>query len=354
MSEEVTYAHLKLPESRKTENIQKLDRFGTKGFCSGSPFLVSLDIFLSLLILLSTAPPASSHVWRQTALTLTLICLLLLIGLGILGSIFYTTLKTETEKLNKLQNAKEELQRNISLQLITNINKSENIRNLSISLQNLATKLCRELNRKVTGHKCKPCPKNWMWYKNNCYFLSEMSQTWQDSEISCSSLNASLLQIKERSTLEFVKSRRLYYYWLGLSPKQEDQYSEEVDENIISSARLERNMNDINKMYCGYIYGTRVSYTRCTQKYNIACEKKANPVKAESMVCPWDIHWPAESEQMKGNRLENDTTSLGMQRATLGSWLQNEKTLGQEASGLQSAHADPEPTCNVNEREKML
>lgn len=127
MSEEITYADLKLPESRKIENIQEVDRFGTK------------------------APPASSHIWRRTTLTLTLICLLLLIGLGILGSILYTTLKIQTGKLNKLQNVKEELQRNISIQLITNMNKSENIRNLSIALQNLATKLCLELNRKEPG-----------------------------------------------------------------------------------------------------------------------------------------------------------------------------------------------------------
>ncbi|XP_010606091.1 C-type lectin domain family 12 member A isoform X1 [Fukomys damarensis] len=261
MSEEVIYAHLKFPESRKTENIQELDRFEIK------------------------APPVSSHVWRQIALTLTFLCLLLLIGLGPLGSIFYTTLKRETERLNTLQNVKEELQGNISLLLMTNLNKSENIRNLSITVQNLATKLCRELNRKEPGHKCKPCPNHWLWYKNNCYLFSETRQTWQDSATSCSSQNASLLQIKEKSTLEFVKSQKLYYYWLGLSPRQDDKNS---GENIISSARLKRYMNDINKMFCGYIYATNIFYVPCTERHLLACEKKANPVKAESVLMSED------------------------------------------------------------------
>ncbi|EHA99053.1 C-type lectin domain family 12 member A, partial [Heterocephalus glaber] len=264
MSEEVTYAHLKFSEPRKTENIQEVNRFGTQ------------------------APPAASRIWHQTTLTLTLLCLLLLTGLGILGSIFYTTLKIDKGRLNKLQNVKEELQRNISFQLMTNLNRSENIRNLSITLQNLATKLCRELNRKEPGHKCKPCPSSWIWYKNNCYFLTTTLQTWQDSETSCSSQNASLLQIKEKSTLEFVKSQKLYYYWLGLSPRQDYRSSEEVDEHITSSARIKRSTNDINKMYCGYIYATNIFYIRCTEKQKIACEKKANPVKAESILMSED------------------------------------------------------------------
>lgn len=264
MSEDITYASLKLPESRKTENIQELDRSGTK------------------------ALPASSRIWRQTTLILTLICLLLLIGLGILGSVLYTTWKIETGKLNKLQNVKEELQRNISIQLITNMNKSENIRNLSITLQNLATKLCRELNREEPGHKCKPCPNGWMWYKNNCYLLSEMYQTWKESEISCSAQNASLLKIKESTTLEFVKSKNLYSYWLGLPPEKDRRNSEEVDKIIVSSARIMRNVNDINKMYCGYIYRSMVVYNHCTTKYYSACEKKANPVNVESVVMSED------------------------------------------------------------------
>ncbi|XP_023563174.1 C-type lectin domain family 12 member A isoform X2 [Octodon degus] len=224
MSEEVTYAHLKFSASRKTEHIQEPDTSGTK------------------------ACPACSYVWRPTALMLTVVCLLLLIGLAVVGSIFYTTLKTEKEKLNALQNVKEELQRNLSLQLIANINKSENIRNLSITLQNFATKLCRELNKKEPGHKCKPCPNSWIWYKNNCYFFSEISKTWQESERSCSAQNASLLQTDDNIILEFV-DKRSRVYWMGLSPKQDHKNSEEVDENIISSARHTIN---INEMQCRF------------------------------------------------------------------------------------------------------
>uniref|UniRef100_A0A2K6UPL1 C-type lectin domain family 12 member A n=1 Tax=Saimiri boliviensis boliviensis TaxID=39432 RepID=A0A2K6UPL1_SAIBB len=212
MSEEVTYADLKFQNSTETENIQETDKFGRK------------------------APPAPSRVWRPAALFLTLLCLLLLIGLGVLGSIFYITLKIEMEKVNELQNINEELQRNVSLQLMSNMNSSDKIRNLSTTLQTTATKLCRELYRGKKEHKCKPCPERWMWHGDSCYFLSDDYQTWQESQKACAAHNASLLEINNKSALEFIKSQnKLYGYWLGLSPKK-DQTNHKIVDDIINSS----------------------------------------------------------------------------------------------------------------------
>lgn len=56
------------------------------------------------------------------------------------------------KKLKELQNSREKLERNVSLQLMHNMNSSEKIRNLSITLQDIATKLCYELYRKERGN----------------------------------------------------------------------------------------------------------------------------------------------------------------------------------------------------------
>uniref|UniRef100_A0A7N5KJI7 C-type lectin domain family 12 member A n=1 Tax=Ailuropoda melanoleuca TaxID=9646 RepID=A0A7N5KJI7_AILME len=211
MSEEVMYADLKFQDSSKGENIHEFDTVGIK------------------------APPAPSHGWRQRALALTFLCLLLLIGLGVLGIMFYTTLKIEMGKLNKLQNFKEELQRNVSLQLIHNMNSSKMIRDLSITLQEIATKLCHELYKREPEHKCKPCPKTWMWHEDNCYILIDNYETWQESVMFCSAQNASLLTIKNKSVLEFIKSKRLRNYWLGLTTGKYPTNYQRLDETIFSS-----------------------------------------------------------------------------------------------------------------------
>lgn len=64
----------------------------------------------------------------------------------------HTTLETEMIKSNQLQNIREELQENVSLQLMHNINSSKRIRNLSTMLQKAATQLCRELYEKEPGN----------------------------------------------------------------------------------------------------------------------------------------------------------------------------------------------------------
>ncbi|XP_014307248.1 C-type lectin domain family 12 member A [Myotis lucifugus] len=261
MSEEVTYADLKFQNSSEMENIQEFDQVGVK------------------------APPAPSHVWRRRALALILLCLLLLIGLGVLGSIFYLTLKIEMEKLEKLQNFKDKLQSNVSLQLIHNMDSLEKIRNLSNTLQEMATKLCYELCRKEPEHKCKPCPEKWEWHEDSCYREFKASETWQQSDSTCSAHNASLVKIKNKSVSEFIKSKELYGYWLGLSPRKDKKTQNILDETIISSDWFTGNTSDLNGvMYCGYIQYTYVYYGLCTWRKNAICEKLANPVKIESIL----------------------------------------------------------------------
>ncbi|XP_008058887.1 C-type lectin domain family 12 member A-like [Carlito syrichta] len=260
MSEEITYADLKFQDSCKTEHIQVLDKFGKK------------------------APPAPSHTWHLATVALILICLLLLIGLGTLGSLFGITLKTEVEKVNKLQNINEELQKNVSLQLMNNMNSSNKIRNLSIVLQKIATNLCYELYRKNPEHKCIPCPNGWRWHEVSCYLLSDDLQTWQESKMMCAAQNASLLKINNMSELQFIKSQLLYDYWLGSPLKTKRTYAEKLDDIINFSTWDLREINDLNKTYCGYIYGTYVYYTPCTNNKKMLCEKIVNPVKIESTL----------------------------------------------------------------------
>ncbi|XP_037369149.1 C-type lectin domain family 12 member A-like [Talpa occidentalis] len=199
MSEEVMYADLKFQDSSKTE-------YGKSGI---------------------KAPAATPRSRQCRVVALAVLCLLLLAGLGILGSMCMG-------KLNKLQSFKEELQRNLSLQLTENMNSSVKNRKLSIMLQKMATKLCHKLYEKDSGHKCKPCQKDWLWHEDSCYLLSQEREDWQTSEQECRNLNASLLKIKNKSVLDFIKSQTTDF-WLGLSPRKNQGSFEMLKEKISSS-----------------------------------------------------------------------------------------------------------------------
>uniref|UniRef100_A0A8B9EUI2 C-type lectin domain-containing protein n=1 Tax=Amazona collaria TaxID=241587 RepID=A0A8B9EUI2_9PSIT len=53
----------------------------------------------------------------------------------------------------------------------------------------------------VTGHKCIPCPENWLQYGENCYFFSEEWKTWQESKAKCLALESRLLKIESKEKL---------------------------------------------------------------------------------------------------------------------------------------------------------
>ncbi|XP_076796766.1 C-type lectin domain family 12 member A-like isoform X2 [Arvicanthis niloticus] len=211
MSEENVHADLKFQDSAKKEETQTSDKCGGK------------------------VSSAASHSHRKTIMILTLLCLLRFIGVVIIGGIFYTTSETEMIKSNQIQSIKEELQRNVSLQLMYNLNNSNKIKNLSAMLQNIATELCQELYNKDPEHKCKPCPKGSQWYKNSCYSEANGYKTWQESVKFCSSQNASLLKVKNKDELEFIKSKNLQDFWLALSPSEDYRDSETLSEKMFLS-----------------------------------------------------------------------------------------------------------------------
>uniref|UniRef100_A0A674JRG9 C-type lectin domain-containing protein n=1 Tax=Terrapene triunguis TaxID=2587831 RepID=A0A674JRG9_9SAUR len=54
------------------------------------------------------------------------------------------------------------------------------------------------------GHRCSPCPENWLQHGENCYFLSTKWKTWQESKALCSSLDSRFLKIESKEELVMI------------------------------------------------------------------------------------------------------------------------------------------------------
>lgn len=275
MSEEVTYADLNFQDSSKRKNTKEFEKLEIKDCPAPSRI----------------APESFAPAWRHRALTV--LCLLLLVGLGVLGGMYYITYKMQMKEINNLQGLKSELQRNVSLQMMDNINSTLMTKNLSITLQKLVTDLCRELYRTMKEHKCKPCPKDWIWHDDNCYLLSKTPENWQNSEKKCSVQNATLLTIRSESVLKFIKSQYASYtFWLKLyRPKQATTKLNRIplNELIKSSDWLVNNTyNFKDQGWCGYFYNHYYNnyayFQNCDVNKNFVCEKLANSVKIESII----------------------------------------------------------------------
>ncbi|XP_054974423.1 C-type lectin domain family 12 member A [Sorex araneus] len=200
----------------------------------------------------------------------------------------YVTFKQHVEEVNKLQKVKDELQRNVSLQMMNNMSNTMVIRKLSRDLQEMARKLCRELYKKDQEHKCQPCPKRWSWIDDKCYLFNvDTSETWQDSKKKCWNQNATLLTISSKRVLEFLKSqKKINEVWLNLllPEHRASSYPKRLD-SITSSDWFINNADTLNeKIYCGSSDGNYLYFGGCRYKHHFICEKMASPVKIEKVL----------------------------------------------------------------------
>uniref|UniRef100_F7C8Y2 Natural killer cells antigen CD94 n=1 Tax=Ornithorhynchus anatinus TaxID=9258 RepID=F7C8Y2_ORNAN len=61
-----------------------------------------------------------------------------------------------------------------------------------------------------------PCPGDWIGFRNSCYFFSNDRKNWGDSKSACAAQNSSLLWIDNQEEQVFLAFFSLYA-WIGLS-----------------------------------------------------------------------------------------------------------------------------------------
>lgn len=63
------------------------------------------------------------------------------------------------------------------------------------------------------------CPKNWKSFSLNCYFISNESRNWTESEKNCSGMKAHLLVINSKDEQDFISKKldKKAAYYMGLS-----------------------------------------------------------------------------------------------------------------------------------------
>ncbi|XP_077026115.1 C-type lectin domain family 12 member B isoform X2 [Tamandua tetradactyla] len=207
MSEEVTYATLTFQDSAVAGNNRDGNNLRKRGY------------------------PAPSPIWRQAALSLLTLCLMLLIGLVTLGIMFLQTpneSNSDSEKLSQLQKIIHQQQDNLSQQLdkgrtfpVEEEFLKSQISDLLKRQEQMAIKLCQELVIHNSDHKCNPCPRMWQWYQNSCYyFTTNVEKNWINSKEDCTDKNSTLIKIDTLEEKDFLISQPLpkfSFFWLGLS-----------------------------------------------------------------------------------------------------------------------------------------
>ncbi|XP_057559227.1 C-type lectin domain family 12 member B [Hippopotamus amphibius kiboko] len=275
MSEEVTYATLTFQDSAAAGNNRDRNNLRKRGY------------------------PAPSPVWRQAALGLLTLCLMLLVGLVTLGIMFLQTsneFNSDSEKLSQLQKIIHQQQDNLSQQLSNYRNfpmEKEFLKSQISSLLKrqgkMAIKLCQELIIHTSDHKCNPCPKMWQWYQSSCYyFVTNEEKTWLNSRKSCMDKNSTLVKIDSLEEKDFLKSQPLPkfpFFWLGLSWDLTGRRWLWEDGSSPSASLFSINeYAQINgSKGCAYFQRGNIYISRCSAEISWMCEKSAALVKIEDV-----------------------------------------------------------------------
>ncbi|XP_055250369.1 C-type lectin domain family 12 member B isoform X2 [Moschus berezovskii] len=253
MSEDVTYATLTFQDSVAAGNNQDRNNLKKRGY------------------------PAPSSIWRQAALGLLTLCLMLLIGLVTLGIMFLqmsSEIKSDSDKLTQLQKIIHQQQDNLSQQLSEYRNftvKEEFLKSQISSLLKrqgqMAIKLCQELIIHTSVNEEK---------------------TWPNSRKNCMDKNSTLMKIDSLEEKDFLRSQPLTkfpFFWLGLSwdPSVRSWLWEDSSRPSPSlfSANEYAQINESKG--CAYFQNGNIYISRCSAEISWICEKTAALVKIEDL-----------------------------------------------------------------------
>ncbi|CAI7935143.1 Hypothetical predicted protein, partial [Podarcis lilfordi] len=70
----------------------------------------------------------------------------------------------------------------------------------------------------LVNSTCKVCPVQWQLHRDKCYWQSEDTKTWNESQHDCSTRDSHLLVIQDKQEMDFIKNiTKNAKFWIGLS-----------------------------------------------------------------------------------------------------------------------------------------
>ncbi|XP_032939591.1 macrophage mannose receptor 1-like [Catharus ustulatus] len=67
-----------------------------------------------------------------------------------------------------------------------------------------------------------PCSKGWRYFRNSCYFFSQLEASWDNSQIFCSALGSQLLEVDDTKEKIHVQSHLQGPAWLGIRYRRQE------------------------------------------------------------------------------------------------------------------------------------
>lgn len=133
----------------------------------------------------------------------------------------------------------------------------------------------------ATGVLSSSCPSNWIIHENSCYRFSTSLDSWESSKRQCSQLDSNLLKIDSSKELEFIRkqvsSQPDYSFWIGLSRHQTERPWFWEDGSMFSSNlfQIRSTGSPENSSHnCVWIHMSIIYDQLCSVPSHSICEKQ--------------------------------------------------------------------------------
>ncbi|XP_061469443.1 killer cell lectin-like receptor subfamily B member 1B allele C [Rhineura floridana] len=138
----------------------------------------------------------------------------------------------------------------------------------------IRSSLCNQTqSRSSVNSTCRLYPVLWHLHRDKCYWPSEDTKTWDESQHDCASRNSQLLVIQDKEEMDFIKNiiEDIKPYWIGLNrPLPEKKWVWITGTPLDHS--LSTDPNSSNYSYCGSIKN-KVLPDNCKAVLQWVCQK---------------------------------------------------------------------------------
>uniref|UniRef100_G1P0C6 C-type lectin domain-containing protein n=1 Tax=Myotis lucifugus TaxID=59463 RepID=G1P0C6_MYOLU len=210
---------------------------------------------------------------RLIAVALGILCLLLIMTIIVLGTMFFQYNREKHQQDEILQNLKQKYHIMHKQHLANTTPASDILENKTVQWEKKPVSPLIEKKTCMKKLFSKLNEELWSCCGVNCYLFTTENKNWKECKQTCQNKGLSLVKIDDEDELAFLRSQiSKTNYWIGLSFNEEESKWEWIDKGTPWNVKRSI-MQTFGRGECAFLTSTRIENIDCSKTYYCICVK---------------------------------------------------------------------------------